>query len=75
MILILSKKNEITTNEVTKWLVSMNKKFIRVNEDEIFEISVIKKQIQLTSKRNQFFIDDISSDWVFNSHVYSAVST
>jgi ATP-GRASP peptide maturase of grasp-with-spasm system len=63
MILILSKKNEITTNEVTKWLVSMKKKFIRVNEDEIFEISVIKKQIQLASNRNQFFLNDITSVW------------
>ncbi|MFD2286175.1 grasp-with-spasm system ATP-grasp peptide maturase [Pedobacter petrophilus] len=63
MILIISKNNEITTTEVIKWLIVMNKKFIRVHEDEVFEINTLKKRILLKSYRNQFFIDEISAVW------------
>lgn len=63
MILILSANQEATTNEVVKWLKTMNKAFIRVHEDEIFEIKVQQKRIFLQSQRNTFFIDDITSIW------------
>lgn len=63
MILIITKKNEITTDEVIKWLLVMDKKFIRVNEDEIFEIKVASKKIYVESHRNSFFLDDITSVW------------
>ncbi|WP_443944305.1 grasp-with-spasm system ATP-grasp peptide maturase [Pedobacter sp. AW1-32] len=63
MILIISKKQETTTNEVIKWLVAMDKKFIRVDEDEVFEIRVKEKRIYIESQRNCFYIDDISSVW------------
>lgn len=63
MILIVSRNQEITTNEVIKRLISMNKSFIRVNEDEIFEIDVINKKIFLKSDKNSFYLDDITSVW------------
>jgi len=63
MILIISKNQETTTNEVIKWLYSIKKKFIRVHENEIFEIKIYKKKIFLESHRNQFFIDEITSVW------------
>lgn len=63
MILILSKNKEATTDEVIKWLSVMGKKFIRVHEDEIFEIKTKNKRIYIESERNTFFIDDISSVW------------
>ncbi len=63
MVLILSKNQEITTNEVIKWLIFMKKKFIRVNENEFFEIKVINKKIFLESDSNSFFLDDITSVW------------
>lgn len=63
MILILSQNQETTTNEVIKWLSLMNKKFIRVHEDEIFEIKINKKRIFIESQRNLFFLDDITSVW------------
>lgn len=63
MILIISGNKEITTTEVIKWLLRMGKNFIRVYEDEIFEIKTKEKKIYLESYRNSFFIDDITSVW------------
>lgn len=63
MILIISENNERTTTEVIRWLTSMDKKFIRVHDDEIFEIKVYQKKIYLESERSKFFLDDITSVW------------
>ncbi|QNR84097.1 grasp-with-spasm system ATP-grasp peptide maturase [Pedobacter riviphilus] len=63
MILIISKKQETTTNEVIKWLWAMDKKFIRVHEDEVFEIKTKEKRIYIESQRNCFYIDEITSVW------------
>jgi ATP-GRASP peptide maturase of grasp-with-spasm system len=63
MILIVSDNNEVTTTEVIRWLLQMGKKFIRVHEDEYFEIKVQNKRIFLESHRNQFFLDQITSLW------------
>lgn len=63
MILIISQNNEITTVEVIKELIAMGKKFLRIHEDEIFEIKVQNKRILLQSSRNSFFLDDIQSVW------------
>ncbi|PWN60291.1 grasp-with-spasm system ATP-grasp peptide maturase [Chryseobacterium viscerum] len=63
MILIISQKNETATIEVIRHLMAMKKKFIRIHEDEVFEIKTIKKRILLESSRNRFFIDEIESVW------------
>ncbi len=63
MILIVSKKNDRTTQEVINWLSVMNKKFIRINEDETFTIKTDKKRILLKSQKNKFFLDEIVSFW------------
>ena len=63
MILIFSNNQEETTNEVIKWLIYLDKKFIRINESEIFEIEIKSRKIFLKSPRNSFFIDDITSVW------------
>lgn len=63
MILIISNKKDQTTVEVIKWLYRMNKQFIRVHEDEVFEIKTESKKNFLESQRNTFFLDDIKSVW------------
>ena len=63
MILILSTNQETTTNEVIKWLKALGKAFIRIHEDEIFEIKTHQSRIFLQSQRNSFFIEDITSVW------------
>ncbi|WP_343681340.1 grasp-with-spasm system ATP-grasp peptide maturase [Chryseobacterium arthrosphaerae] len=63
MILIISQNNEITTTEVIKWLLKLGKNFIRVHEDEIFDIKIKEKRIYIESLRNSFFIDEITSVW------------
>lgn len=63
MILIISQNQETTTTEVIKWLIKMKKSFIRVHEDEVFNIRTKDKRIYLESHRNCFFIDDITSVW------------
>ncbi|HCA07190.1 grasp-with-spasm system ATP-grasp peptide maturase [Chryseobacterium sp.] len=63
MILILSNNKEATTESVIGWLIKMDKKFIRVHENEYFEIKVQDRKIFLESNRNSFFLDEISSVW------------
>ncbi|WP_294214585.1 grasp-with-spasm system ATP-grasp peptide maturase [uncultured Chryseobacterium sp.] len=63
MILIVSENNERTTTEIIRWLISLGKDFIRVHEDEIFEIKTVERRIYIESQRNCFFIDDITSVW------------
>lgn len=63
MILIISQKNETATIDVIRHLMILKKKFIRVHEDEVFEIKTIKKRILIESSRNRFFIDEIESVW------------
>jgi ATP-GRASP peptide maturase of grasp-with-spasm system len=63
MILIFSINQERTTTEVTRWLTLMNKKFIRINENEVFEIKIYQKRIFLESPKNSFFLDEINSVW------------
>lgn len=63
MILIISQDQETTTTEVIRWLIFMKKKFIRVNDDEIFTIKVINKRLYLESHKHSFFLDEITSFW------------
>ncbi len=63
MILIISENNDRTTTEVIRWLHLLGKKFIRIHEDELFEIKVIRKKVFLESERSQFFLDDIDVVW------------
>lgn len=66
MILIISENKENATNEVIKYLLAMNKKFIRIHEDEIFDIKTDQKRLLLVSYRNRFYIDEITSVWYRN---------
>ncbi|MEZ7528179.1 grasp-with-spasm system ATP-grasp peptide maturase [Cloacibacterium normanense] len=63
MILIISKKKEITTTKVMKWLFRFEKKFILVDEEETFEIKMKDNKIFLESEKNNFFLDEITSVW------------
>jgi len=44
-------------------LSTMQKQYIFVQEDEVFEIRIHKKRLYLESQRNTFFIDEIGSVW------------
>jgi ATP-GRASP peptide maturase of grasp-with-spasm system len=63
MVLIFSINQELTTTEVTRWLTLMDKKFIRINEDEVFDIRIYHKKIFLESQKNSFSLDEICSVW------------
>lgn len=63
MILIISENSESTTTEIIRWLVAMKKKFVRIHENEVFEIKTKEKRIYIESFRNCFFIDEITSVW------------
>ena len=41
----------------------MNKPFIRVHEDDVFEITTLQKRLFLRSERVEFFLDEINSVW------------
>ena len=51
MILIFSINQELITTEVARWLTLMNKKFIRINENEVFDIKIYQKRIYLESQK------------------------
>lgn len=80
MILIISKQKDQTTVEVLKWLLLMDKKFILVYEDEIFEIKTESKRIFIESHKNLFFLDEITSVWYrrggirFKRYQYESIS-
>ena len=63
MILIITNNNEPTTNEVIKWLISTGKSFLRIHEDEIFNIKVNNKRVYLESNEKSFYLDEIVSVW------------
>lgn len=63
MILIISSNNDKSTTQVIKWLISLEKKFIRIQENEIFDIKLIGKSFFLESSQNKFFLDEITSVW------------
>jgi ATP-GRASP peptide maturase of grasp-with-spasm system len=63
MILIISNNGETTTTKVIKNLFKMGKPFIRIHEDEFFDIKTDKKRIFLVSEKNKFFLDEITSVW------------
>ncbi|MEN2435779.1 grasp-with-spasm system ATP-grasp peptide maturase [Weeksellaceae bacterium A-14] len=63
MILIFSQNDDYSTNEIIKWLISYKKPYIRVHEDEVFDVRILKKRILLKSDRNDFYIDEIDSVW------------
>ncbi|MCW3159929.1 grasp-with-spasm system ATP-grasp peptide maturase [Chryseobacterium oryctis] len=69
MILIISNQKDQTTTEVIKWLFVIGKSFIRVSENETFEIKTEGKRIFLESKRNNFFLDEITSVWYRRSGI------
>jgi ATP-GRASP peptide maturase of grasp-with-spasm system len=41
----------------------MRKKFIRINETEIFDIKIFEKRILLESQKCKFYLDEITSVW------------
>jgi len=63
MILIISNNGETTTTKVIKNLSKMGKSFIRIHEDEFFDIKTDRKRIYLVSEKNKFFLDEITSVW------------
>lgn len=63
MILIISENHERTTNEIIRWLIALKKTFIRIHENEVFEIKSEDNRIYIQSKRNCFFIDEITTVW------------
>lgn len=76
MILIITENTDSTSTEVIKWLNLLKKNYIRVHEDEVFEIKIFEKKIFLESYRNTFFLDDITSVWyrrgglIFKRNIY-----
>lgn len=63
MILVITDNSEITSTEVIKWLIYRGQNFIRIHEDEFFDIKTHKKRIYLQSERSKFYLDQISSVW------------
>lgn len=63
MILILTNEDDFTTNDVIKWLIVQKKPFLRISENEVFEIKTEKKRIYIQSERNKFYLSEINSIW------------
>ncbi|GER59494.1 hypothetical protein ULMA_16020 [Patiriisocius marinus] len=64
MILIISIQNDFTTTYVMRWLNSMQKKFIRINEDDKLKIeSLTEDDFILKTSTKKISFSEIDSVW------------
>ena len=64
MIIIFSIKNDISTNEIIDYLIEKNEDFIRINEDDYFEIFKMDNEICIRNENiGKININDINAIW------------
>ena len=64
MIIIFSIKNDFSTNEIIDYLIKKNEDFIRINEDDYFEIFKMDNEICIGNENiGKINIHDINAIW------------
>ncbi len=64
MIIIFSIKNDFSTNEIIDYLIKKNEDFIRINEDDYFEIFKMDNEICIGNENiGKININDINAIW------------
>lgn len=63
MILILSEEKDLSTTQVIEWLNFLNKKWIRINVEDIIKIECLDNDFVLSTKNLFFKFSDINSFW------------
>lgn len=63
MILIISINNDYSTTTVIEWLNFFNKKWFRVNDDDIIHVNFLGSDIEFQVNNFKFKLNDIKSCW------------
>lgn len=64
MILIISREEDYTTQEVCKWLRYFEKNFVLINEsNKILEIKIKSGEIKITTNYEEFSLYEVKSFW------------
>jgi ATP-GRASP peptide maturase of grasp-with-spasm system len=63
MILILSDEYDTTTTLVIDWLESINKKWIRINSNDIVKIKLLGNDINFIIKEVEFKLSELTGYW------------
>jgi len=63
MIIIFTEKSDLSTCDVVDWLIYYNKSYLRINEDDLFEIDIEKNQFILCFQEYRINIDEIKAVW------------
>lgn len=63
MIIIFTEKSDLTTCDVIDWLKHYNKSYLRINEDDFFEIDVDDNELILCYQNQKINIKDVESIW------------
>ncbi len=69
MILILSEKNDLSTNQVIDWLNFLKKQWLRINENDVLTFEFEKSIPHLIHKEIPYALDSISSIWYRRSFI------
>ena len=75
MILILSEKNDVSTNKVIDWLIHFNKRFVRINTSDFYgfiknvRLSDKGTSIQFQFREEHFSLPEITAVW-FRRHLF-----
>jgi ATP-GRASP peptide maturase of grasp-with-spasm system len=71
MIVIISSQNDASTNDIIFWLKSANKKFIRVNEEDLIkEVSYSSSGICVKTSTNKVInLHDVTGYWYRRGHL------
>lgn len=63
MILIITSKSDESTTYVIEWLNILNKKWKRINEDDLISIDFLGNDIRFNVDENSFLMSEIKSCW------------
>lgn len=66
MILIISEQNDASTTDIIKWLIHLNKEFIRINSNDtvsVKEIEIGNNFSLLINNKIEIFYNQITSVW------------
>ena len=63
MILIISNNYDASTTDVIEQLQILNKKWIRINEDDILNVIFLGKNIKFSVGEVVFYLNDVQSVW------------
>ena len=63
MILIISEKNDLSTNQVIDWLIFFKKEFVRINAEDSINLDFNGNDVEIKFSSNKIKLSEITSYW------------